>query len=152
MQTDSLGNLHLYPLNGVQGGHGVLENHRHIPSPDLIHLFIGFFQQRFAVERNTAPHNSPRRVWNQPEDTETGSCLTCSRFSHQSKRFAPLHLKLKPIECLHNPSIRFVLYPEILNVQHHIGCFMFSFHVGASSLLQPWIECVAQPIAQQVQR
>ena len=68
MLTYRLSDLILDSANWVQGGHGILEDHRNLFAAYFSHLLVAFFHEIRSKQLNTSVDNLARRVWDQLQD------------------------------------------------------------------------------------
>jgi hypothetical protein len=98
VEPKNLSQLIADTVTGIQGSHGVLEDHRDLVSPDLPHLRFREGQQIFPVKFNFSPGNSSSRPRNQPENGKTGHGLSATRLPHYPDRLPFTNREMDPVD------------------------------------------------------
>ena len=109
MEQNHLADLIAHGKNRVEGGHGVLEDHRDILAADGAQFLRAFLQQIFSVEQNLAGGYLSGRIGNQTHDGERGRCFACAGFSDESQRIALFHRNGNAVDRFHRTAVRGVL-------------------------------------------
>ena len=84
MDDKRLRKLPLNGENGVEAGHGLLENDRNIVAANLIHLTKGEFSEINTIKENLTASNITIAV-KQAQDTHSRYTLTRARFSYDTQ-------------------------------------------------------------------
>ena len=74
-------------IDGVEGGHGFLEDHGDLVAPDVVHLPFCLFQQILSVQKDFSFHHAAG-IFQKLHDGHGGHALTAAGLPDQSYSFA----------------------------------------------------------------
>lgn len=99
VQLHGFGQLAAHALQGVQGGHGVLEHHGQVLAAEAAHLGFGQPGEVPAAEQDPSG-GDPYARWQQVHDGQDGQAFSGAGFAHQGE-----HLVLADVEgdAVHQP-------------------------------------------------
>ncbi len=86
-----LGHLLSHGNQGIQGGHGVLEDHGDLFAAYLAHPLPGRSYQLFAVKADGGTLLNPGRIRKQMQDGHGGYALAAAGLPHNAQDFALSH-------------------------------------------------------------
>ncbi len=87
VEADDLGDLVVHRDHRIQGGHGILEDHRDLVAPDGPHLLFSLFQQVLPLVEDLPGDDPARRVGDQPQQPQGGGGLARPGLPHQAQGF-----------------------------------------------------------------
>ena len=87
---------------GVEGGHGVLEDHGHLRAPEFPHLGLAQGGELLASKADAAAHDLPARR-QQAHDRYSGHGLSAPGLTHQPDRFAGANRERHTTHRVHVP-------------------------------------------------
>ena len=126
MGQDALHDLVLDPVNRVEGGHGLLEDHGDLVAPDGLHLLFGHLGQVLAVEQDLAVAD-PAGLFDKTHDGEGGDALSGAGLSHYSQDLAFFDLKAYAVDRLDKTSFDLEFCFEIFYFKQHDGTPLYPF-------------------------
>ena len=89
------------PVDRVEGGHRVLEDHRDLAATDLAHLVLADPGHVLALEHHLAADDPARPL--QPHDAQRGHRLTAPGFADDAEGLARIQLERNSIDRLDQP-------------------------------------------------
>ena len=111
--ADDLRDLVAHGHHRVEGGHGVLEDHGDLASPDLPHFVLALGQQVFPLEDHLAAHDLTWGRGDEAENPQGGGGFSRACLSHQSQRLSLLDLQVDAVHRLHQAVMGSVLYGQV---------------------------------------
>ena len=122
MAGEHLGQLLAEAQGGIEGLHGILEDHGDAVAPDLLQLPAAATHQFGLLEADMA--SGDLAVGPQVVDDAVGDgALAAPGFAHQSHRLAFAHRKRYIAHRLHVPGAGFIGDAQVLHLEHHLGFF-----------------------------
>ena len=100
VQGDDFGDLITDSHQGVQRGHGILEDHRDLLAADLTHILFGGFQQILAVQDDLTAQNLCGGIG---QNAQYGLCnggLAGTGLTNQAQALTTLYLKGDAVDCV----------------------------------------------------
>ena len=113
---DHLGHLVAYGHHRIQGGHGVLEDHRDLVASDVLDLFLAHGHNiSVFIDDGAALHLAGLR--HQPKNTQGGGRLTRARLPHQAQGLTGLHRQGHAVHGAYIPLFRGEVDRQVFNSQ-----------------------------------
>ena len=119
--------IHLitYTEDRVQSGHGFLEYHGDVVSPDVLHHFIGCFGQIISFISEIQPYfacgNLPLRALEKLHDRKTCNALSASGFSDDTDSFSNRDLKGDAVDSVDCSDVREEICMKIIYFKRIAG-------------------------------
>ena len=88
MELDGFGELAVEGEDGVEGGHGFLEDHGHFGAPDAAHIVHIDFEDVLAVEEDFAGDGASGWVGDEAHQGEGADAFAAAAFAHEAEGFA----------------------------------------------------------------
>src|SRR5439155_25060771 len=101
MQLERLDELVADGEDWVQGGLGVLQDHRDPAPADLTHLGLALRDEILALEQHLPPHDPAGRLREQAKHAEPGHRLAAAGFADEAERLA---LAERDAYAVHRPN------------------------------------------------
>ena len=114
----ALGNLRAHGVDGVERGHGVLEDHGHLVAAHRPQLLEGHLEDILPLHEDLAGHNPARRRGHQVEDGQGGGGLSGPCFPHQAEGLAGGNGDVDAGDGVHDLVLDDVLHREVLDFQN----------------------------------
>ena len=106
MQLDDLGNLVAHREHGVEGRHGVLENHRDFLAAHLAHFLGTHFEQILVLEEDFARDHLAGRRGDEAHHAEGGGGLAGAGLAHEADGLSALEAQIDAVDRLEDGFIR----------------------------------------------
>lgn len=103
--ADDLEDLLADGHNRVQRCHGILEDHRDLPTAHLAHFFFGQPQKIMSFVDNLAGNNFSGRMRNQSHDTARECRFACAGLADQTQGLAAPNLQICVVQRTTTPSV-----------------------------------------------
>ncbi len=120
VEDDRLGDLIPDREHGIEAGHRLLEDHRHVVAAHLAHLVVVERQQVAPVEVDLARRDLGGRDVEQAHDRQGGHALAAARFADDAQRLAALdrvgHAIDRPDGAVHDVEVG----AQVPNVEQHV--------------------------------
>ena len=100
----------------VHGGHGILEDHRDLLAPDLLHLRVGGLGQVAPLVEDPAARDAARAL-EQPHHAEHRHRLTGARLADDAQRFPGIEVEGDAVDGFDHPVLGGKDGVEILDLQ-----------------------------------
>ena len=98
VEVDALRNLVPHGEDGVQGGHGVLEDHGDLLAPDLLQLPDLHGEDVLPVQLQLPTLHHPGGMGDQLQNGQGGGGLSGAGLAHQTHRPALPDLQVQPVD------------------------------------------------------
>ena len=92
MHHDRLRDLIADREHGIERRHRVLEDHRHLPTPDVAQPLLRHLEHVVALEDRLAARDASRRCRDETEDRHRRDALARSRLPHDAEHLAGLEI------------------------------------------------------------
>jgi hypothetical protein len=96
MKPEHFGDLVSNGEDGVERGHGFLEDHGDLLTPDLLHLLLRKGEEICPFEEDLTPFVATERGRDQSHNGESGDAFAATGFSNDTQNLASLYLKINP--------------------------------------------------------
>ena len=117
VQPDDLGDLLAHGDDRVQGGHGVLEDHRDALAAHVVHLFLAQFQKVPAVEPDSAVLDHGRRLLEHAQYGPGDGRLARAGLAHQAQHLALFQLQGDVVDRMNRLRFRHIFDGQIVDLQ-----------------------------------
>ena len=120
--TDHLDHLIPDAVDRVEGGHGLLEDHRDLAAPYLAHPGLCSLGQVLPPEQDlTFGVNDAHRRWDQTHDRSCCDAFSAARLAHNAQHPAFLQRKIHAIHCRQQIFIYLKRYLEVSDLQQRLS-------------------------------
>ena len=117
VQLNHLLNLVAHGFHRIQRGHGVLEDHGNLLTPDVPHLLGGELQEITSLIEDLAACDLRRGIRQNPHDAEGCGGFTGAGLAHQAQGLAHGDVQVQPVDSFHSAAAGAVLYPKVMYLQ-----------------------------------
>ncbi len=117
VQHQSFHDLKANGVGRVEGGHGILEDHRQLGTSDQPHLLAANLQQVSTVKPHLAALDAPRRAGNQAHDGEGVHALATPTLTDDPQSLPLFHGVGKTIDRMDNPVLGVEPGGQIIDLQ-----------------------------------
>src|SRR5450759_2291991 len=107
-------------VDGVEGGHRVLEDHRHLGAPDFFHLILGEPGQLAALEPDRSAVD-PARAGQKPHDRERCHRLPGAGLSDDAERLARVDVERDSVDRPHDARFEGQVGVHVVELQQVEG-------------------------------
>ena len=104
-------------LNGVQRGHGILENHGDFITTDRLHVFLLNGENILSLKGDRTGSDLAGALGEQTQERQSGGSLASTSLADDADCLALIQRKTDVINGIHRFQIRFILYREIFYFQ-----------------------------------
>ena len=107
--------------NRIEGGLGVLQDHRQTAPPDVPHFAFAFFEKVFAVQQDPACHDAGNRTRHQAQQGQGGHALAAAGLPHDPQRFTLAQVKADAIDRLYHAPACVAVGAQGLDLQDRVA-------------------------------
>jgi len=118
--ADGLRDLHAHPVEGVEGGHRVLEDHADLGASDLLDLVVGHPEEVLALEQDLALDDRRPRA-REPHDRQETHALAGAGLPHHAEGLPRFDRERDAVDGLNHPVFRWEAYFEVLDLEERNG-------------------------------
>ena len=118
MEPQGLGDLIADAEHGVQGAHGLLEDHGDPLAPDAAHLLLRKGQEILSLEQDPARHDSAGRPRDQAHDGEGENCLAASRLAGDAEGVALVDAEIHAVDGLDGAPRRLEVRAQVFDLEN----------------------------------
>ena len=93
MESQDVANLTTYFEDGVEGGHGFLEDHGDIVAANFTHGGFAEFEHVLASEENAVGFDAAWGLGDESHDGEGGDAFAAAAFADEGEGFASVHFE-----------------------------------------------------------
>jgi hypothetical protein len=122
VQSDCFDHLCRNSQEGIEAGHGVLENHGDVVAPKMAKLTFGELQDVLSLEQDLTSDDFSRRTGDEPHDGEVGHRFAASRFPNDSQGLTLVQREGYTVDCLYYTGIGLEVGLEALDLQQSLIC------------------------------
>ena len=137
MEDEHLGYLVPNGKDGVEGSHGLLEDHGDAVPPYSAHVVHGQIEEVHSVEVNLSVHDSSRRLRYEAHDGEGCYALATPRLAYEPEGFLPVQIEAHIIDGLSNSLEGVEVRLELLNLKK-VGVIAHQFSIGYDEIACPF--------------
>ena len=117
VQLQALGDLAADGEDGVEGGHGLLEDHGDAVAADTADLFLVGLEQVLALEEDLAADDLPGWVGDQSQYGEGADGLAAAALPDQAHDLSRLDVVADAVDRLHHPVVGEEVGPQVLYLE-----------------------------------
>ena len=117
MSIEHLGDLRLDPQRRVQRRHRILEDHRHLPAPDVLELPLGQRRQIAPLEGHRALDDAGRGLRDQTHQRQRGHRFPTARLAHDPERLPCFDREADAVDGLDDALTREEVRVQVVDVE-----------------------------------
>jgi hypothetical protein len=106
-------------VEGMEGGHGVLEDHADLGTTDLLHLLLGLLEEVPSLEDDLAAHLGRLPV-DQAHDGEERHALARARLPHHAERLAAVDRERHAVHRFHQTVVGREVDGQVLDLEERL--------------------------------